>query len=165
MNLREDKHWSYGCRSGIGDARGPRVFVVSAPVQTDKTKESLIEVQRELADVIGSRPGTEEELAKVKAQQTLSLPGRWETNGAVLGSLAQLVTYRLPDDYWSTFAGKVRALTTADVNAAAKKIVDPVRSVWIVVGDRAKIEAGVREANIGEVIVIDADGQRVEPKS
>jgi zinc protease len=165
MNLREDKHWSYGSRSSIGDARGPRVFVVSAPVQTDKTKESLLEVQRELAGIIGSRPGTEEELAQVKAQQTLSLSGRWETNGAVLGSLAELVTYRLPDDHWRTFAGKVRALTTADVNAAAKHIVDPTRSVWIVVGDRAKIEAGVREANIGEVIVIDADGQRVGPKS
>ena len=165
MNLREDKHWSYGSRSSIGDSRGPRVFVVSAPVQTDKTKESLIEVQRELADIIGSRPGTEAELAQVKAQQTLSLSGRWETNSAVLGSLADLVQYRLPDDHWSTFAGKVRALTASDVNSAAKRIVDPPRAVWIVVGDRAKIEAGVREAGIGEVIVIDADGQRVEPRS
>jgi zinc protease len=162
MNLREDKHWSYGARSSIRDARGPRLFTVSAPVQTDKTRESLLEVQRELAGIIGDRPGTEEELAQVKAQQTLSLSGRWETNGAVLGSLAEQVQYRLPDDHWQTFAGKVRALTTSDVNAAARRIVDPARCVWIVVGDRAKIEAGVREAGIGEVIVIDADGQPVE---
>jgi zinc protease len=162
MNLREDKHWSYGSRSSIGDARGPRLFVVTAPVQTDKTKESLIEVQRELSDVIGPRPGTDAELAQVKAQQTLSLSGRWETNSAVLGSLAELVQYGLPDDYWSTFAGKVRALTTDDVNAAAKRIIAPPHCVWIIVGDRAKIEKGVRETGIGEVVVIDADGHRVE---
>ncbi len=161
MNLREDKHWSYGARSGIRDAKGPRVFVVSAGVQTDKTKESMLEVQKELAEVIGARPGTQKELDEVKAQQTLSLSGRWETNGAVLGSLAELVRYGLPDDYWKTFAGKVRALDLAAVDAAARKIVEPARCVWIVVGDRNKIEAGVREAGIGEVIVIDADGERV----
>ncbi|NOT28997.1 MAG: insulinase family protein [Planctomycetes bacterium] len=162
MNLREDKHWSYGARSGIRDAQGPRAFVMSAGVQTDKTKESLLEMKKELADVIGARPGTQAELDQVKAQQTLSLPGRWETNNAVLGSLAELVQYGLRDDHWNTFSGKVRALTTDDVNAAAKQIIDPARCIWIVVGDRAKIEAGVREAGLGEVIVIDADGERVD---
>ncbi len=165
MNLREDKHWSYGARSGLRDAKGPRAFVVNAPVQTDKTRESLLEVQKELADIIGARPGSQEELDQVKAQQTLSLSGRWETNSAVLGSLADIVQYGLPDDHWSTFAGRVRALTTEDVNAAAGRIVAPARCVWIVVGDRAKIEAGVREVGIGDVIVIDADGQPVDAKS
>lgn len=101
----------------------------------------------------------------MQAQQTLSLSGRWETNGAVLGSLAELVQYGLPDDHWRTYAGKVRALTTEAVNAAARRVVDPACCVWIVVGDRAKIEQGVREAGIGEVIVIDADGQPVQPGS
>jgi zinc protease len=161
MNLREDKHWSYGARSSIGDAKGPRVFLVSAGVQTDKTMESMREVQRELAEVIDARPGTQEELDEVKAQQTLSLSGRWETNGAVLGSLAELVRYGLPDEHWSTFAKRVNALSIEDVNTATQKIVTPARAVWIVVGDRAKIEAGVREAGIGDVIVIDADGEVV----
>jgi len=163
MNLREDKHWSYGSRSGLRDAKGPRALVVNAPVQTDKTKESLIEVKKELTEILDARPGTQEELDQVKAQLTLSLPGSWETNGAVLGSLSQLVRYGLPDDHWRTYAGKVRALTTADVNSAAHKVVAPQHAVWMVVGDRAKIEAGVREAGIGEVVVIDADGKRVEP--
>ncbi len=165
MNLREDKHWSYGARSGLRDAKGPRAFVVSAPVQTDKTKESLLELQKELAELIGARPGTEAELDQVKAHQTLSLSGRWETSSAVLGSLAEIVQYGLPDDHWSTYPEKVRALSTDEVNAAAKRIVDPARCVWIVVGDREKIEQGVRDAGIGEVIVIDADGEVVEPRS
>ena len=164
MNLREDKHWSYGARTRLGDAIGPRAFVVNAPVQTDKTKESLLEIQKELADILGSRPATQTELDQAKAEETLTLAGRWETNSAVLASLAQLVRYELPDDYWTTYAGQVRALTTADVDAAAKTIIDPRRAVWIVVGDRAKIEPGVREAGIGEVVVIDADGKPVGPK-
>jgi zinc protease len=164
MNLREDKHWSYGSRTSLRDAIGPRAFVVNAPVQTDKTKESLIEIKKELGDIIGGRPGTQAELDQSKALETLTLAGRWETSNAVLGSLAELVRYGLPDDYWATYAGKVRALTTDDINAAAKTIVDPKRAVWIVIGDRAKIEQGVRDAGIGEVIVIDADGKPVGPK-
>jgi zinc protease len=164
MNLREDKHWSYGARTRIGDALGPRAFVVNAPVQTDKTKESLIEVKKELDDILASRPTTPAELDQAKAEQTLTLSGRWETNNAVLASLAEIARYGLPDDYWSTYAGKVRALTKPDVDAAAKTIVAPARAVWIVVGDRAKIEQGVRDANIGEVVVIDPDGKPVGPK-
>jgi zinc protease len=165
MNLREDKHWSYGARTRLGDAKGPRVYAVNAPVQTDKTKESLLEIQKELTELIGSRPGTQAELDAAKAQETLTLSGSWETNNAVLGSLAQIVQYGLPEDYWTTYAGKVRALTVDEVNGAAKKIVDPAHCVWIVVGDRSKIEAGVREANLGDVVVIDADGKPLGPKN
>jgi zinc protease len=163
MNLREDKHWSYGARSRIGDAIGPRAFVVDAPVQTDKTAESMLEIQKELQGITGDRVPTQDELDQAKALQTLTLAGRWETSSAVLGSLAHLVRYGLPDDYWTTYAGKVRALELDDVTAAAKTIVDPKRAVWIVVGDRAKIEQSVRDTGIGEVIVIDADGQPVGP--
>jgi zinc protease len=124
----------------------------------------MLEVQKELAQILGDKPPMQEELDETKAQLTLSLPGSWETNGAVLGSLTDLVSYGLPDDHWRTYAARVRALQLADVNAAAHTIVAPARAVWIVVGDRAKIEAGVREAGIGEVVVIDADGQRLGAK-
>jgi zinc protease len=161
MNLREDKGWSYGSRSSIRSARGPRAFVVNAPVQTDKTKEAMLEVQKELTEILSTRPTTGEELAKTVASTTLSLPGRWETNSAVLGSLAELVRNNYARDHWSTYAERVRALTPADLDAAAKSVVRPNQAVWIVVGDRAKIEAGVREAGIGDVVVIDADGRPV----
>jgi zinc protease len=165
MNLREDKHWSYGARASIADAKGPRLFVVTAPVQTDKTKESMLEVQKELSEILAARPASEKELDLVKKQSTLSLSGSWETNSAVLGSLSQIVRYGLADDYWATYAGKVRALTLDQVNAAAHQVVDPAKATWIVVGDRAKVEQGIKEAGIAEVVVIDADGQPIGPKS
>jgi zinc protease len=164
MNLREDKHWSYGAGSFFVDARGQRPFLAYAPVQTDKTKESVAEVARELKEILNGRPATDDELAKAKDSQTLTLAGQWETAGAVSGSLQDMVRYGLAEDYYATFAGKVRALGSKDVSAAAK-VLHPERMVWVVVGDRAKIEAGLRELNLGEVRYLDADGKPVTPES
>jgi zinc protease len=165
MNLREDKHWSYGARSGFGNAKGPRLLVVNAPVQTDKTKESLQEIVKEFEGIVGPKPVTSEDLELVKRQSTLSLSGSWETNASVLGSIGSILRYGWPDDYWATYSGKVRAVTLEQVNAAAAQLVAPAKATWIVVGDRAKIEQAVRDAGIGEVVVIDPDGKVAGPKS
>ncbi|HYT69974.1 MAG TPA: hypothetical protein VEK78_01250, partial [Gemmatimonadales bacterium] len=115
------------------------------------------EVLKELRGIRGERPVTADELAFAKSSQTLTLPGRWETNGAVLGSLAEIVRFGLGDRYYDTFAQQVNALAERDA-AQAAQLIEPDRLVWVVVGDRAKIEAGIRELNLGEVSFIDADG-------
>jgi len=159
MNLREDKHWSYGAFTLVWDARGQRPFIAYAPVQTDKTKESMIEVDRELRGILGPKPIAADELAKAQANLTLTLPGNWETMDAVQGSLEQLVTYGLDDHYYETYAQRVRALTIPDATTAAQEAIRPDHLVWVVVGDRAKIEPGIRELNFGEVRFLDADGK------
>jgi zinc protease len=161
MNLREGKHWSYGAFSLLFDARGQRPFIVYAPVQTDKTKESLTEVVNELRGIVRDRPVTAEELAKAQANLTLSLPGQWETIGAVGGSIAEIVRFELPHDYYSTFASNVKALQVADLSSVARETVQPDKLVWVVVGDRAKIESGIRELNLGPLSLLDADGRPV----
>ena len=158
-NLRTDKHWSYGAYSFLMSARGPRLFVAYAPVQTDKTGESMTEIGRELRAFLGEQPPTGEELAKVKRAQTLSLPGRWETASAVLGDIAEIVTYELPDDYWDTYPERVRGLTIEQVSQAAESVIAPDNLLWVVVGDREKIEAEIRELGIGEIALLDADGK------
>jgi zinc protease len=159
MNLREDKHWSYGASSFYWDARGQRPFVIFAPVQTDKTKESMAEIDKEVRGILAGKPPTAEELAKVQANETLSLPGSRETMTEVANSIETLVEYGLPDDYYDKYAGRVRALQVSDIEAIAKRVVRPDNLVWVVVGDRAKIEAGVRELNLGELKFLDADGK------
>ena len=159
MNLREGKHWSYGAFTFIWDARGQRPFIAYAPVQTDKTKESMIEVDRELRGILGPRPVAADELAKAQANLTLTLPGNWETMDAVQGSLEQLVTFGLDDHYYETYAQRVRALTIPDAAGAAEETIRPDHLVWVVVGDRSKIEAGIRELNFGEIRFLDADGK------
>jgi zinc protease len=161
MNLREDKHWSYGASSLVLGARFQRPFLAFSPVQTDKTKESLIEMNKELRAILSDRPVTPEELARTQANETLSLPGSRETLDAVGVSVTTILDSRWPDDYYNTMSGKIRALKTGDLDAAAKQVVHPDNLIWIVVGDRAKIEAGIRELNFGEIHFIDADGNPI----
>ena len=161
MNLREDKHWSYGASSFVLGARFQRPFLAFAPVQTDKTKESLVEMNKELRAILADRPVTSDELARTQANETLSLPGSRETLDAVGGSIATILDSRWPDDYYDTMSGKIRALKTSDLDAAAKQVVHPDNLIWIVVGDRAKIEAGIRELNLGEIRFIDANGNPI----
>jgi zinc protease len=163
MNLREDKHWSYGARSMIFDAAGQRPFFVYASVQTDKTKESMAEIKKELTGIRsrGSRPPTYDELAKIKDKKTLTLPGRWETNGAVMADIVEMVRFDLPEDHWNTFAGEVRALTLEDIRQQADRALQPGHMVWVVVGDKAKVVEGIRELRLGEIRHIDADGNPI----
>ena len=163
MNLREDKHWSYGARTRLIDARGPRPFTVTAPVQTDRTKESMQEIYAELTGIRTDRPVTSEELAKAKDLRTLTLPGRWETNRAVSADIVSMVRYGLEFDHYDTYVEQVRSLETSDLAAAARDIIRPDRLVWIVVGDRAVIEDGIRELELGELHHIDADGIPIAP--
>ena len=144
MNLREDKGWSYGARTQIVAARGQRPFMAVAPVQTDKTSAAMAELKREIEAIRGARPPEAEEIAKVKDRRTLSLPGRWETASAVLGSLSEIVRFGLPEDYWHTYADAVRSLSEAEIRQAAVDVVRPEGLIWIVVGDRSRIEEGIR---------------------
>jgi zinc protease len=161
MNLRENKHWSYGSFTFLRDAKGQRPFVAYAPVQTDKTKEALIELRQELNGILSQRPATAEEIARAKSELTLTLPGNWETMGAVAGSLSDIVTFGLDDRYFDTYGDRIRAQDAATVTAAAKEVIHPDRLVWVVVGDRSKVEAGIRELKLGEIRFIDADGKPI----
>lgn len=158
MNLREDKHWSYGAGSFLPNARGQRLFLAYAPVQTDKTKESVVEVGKELRGILKDKLITADELSMAKTNLTQSLPGIWETNTAVGDAIKEIVEFRLTPDYYSTYAGKIKALSVTNLNEAATKVVRPESLVWVIVGDREKIEKGIRELNLGEVRLIDTDG-------
>jgi zinc protease len=161
MNLREDKHWSYGARTLVYDARGPRMFLAYAAVQSDKTSESIQEAKKELTGLTGERPVSADELTKTRELMTRTLPGRWETIGAVQGSIDEILEFGLPLDYYETYATAVRALDVPQVVAASKKVVQPDRLVWVIVGDRQKIEPGIRALGLGTIEIIDADGKPV----
>ena len=159
MNLREDKHWSYGAQTLFWDARGQRPFIVFAPVQTDKTKESIQEIQKELRGILGTVTITDAELAMAKNTLVLTLPGQWETMAAVAQSLRDIVTFGLPDTYYATYGDKVKALTPAELVKAASNAVHPDNIAWVVVGDYAKIKDGLASLGMGEVKLIDAEGK------
>jgi predicted Zn-dependent peptidase len=161
MNLREDKHWAYGAYSFTQEALGQRPYLLYAPVQTDKTAESAAELQKEVKAVVGARPLTSEEIAKIKVNDVRSLPGSYETAGSVLGALTGNALYHRPDDYVATLKARTEAQTDADVRAAAAEIIKPEALTWVIVGDLSKIEAPVRALNLGAIQVVDANGQPV----
>ena len=164
MNLREDKHWAYGAFSFTQEALGQRPYLLYAPVQTDKTAESAAEMLKEVKGVIGDRPLTGAEIAKIKANDVRSLPGAYETAGAVLGALEENALYDRPDDYVSTLKQRTEAQTDDEVRAAARQVIKPDALTWVIVGDLSRIEQPVRALELGEVSIIDADGNPVAAK-
>ena len=162
MNLREDKHWAYGAFSFSPNAEGQRMFLMYAPVQTDKTGPAAAEVQKEASD-LDRKPNrcTEEEIVKVKNGDMRAMPGQYESAGAVLGAMQGIVVYHRPDDYVQTFKHRVEAQKDADIQAAAKEVVKPNALTWVIVGDRKQIEQPVRALNLGALQVLDADGNVV----
>lgn len=163
MNLREDKHWSYGAGGFVMGARQERPFMVYAPVQTDKTAESVLEIRKELSEFVSTNPATAAELDKVKTNEVLKLPGQWETNSSVAGSVANLVRYGLPDDYYQQYDANVRNLSLDQVRSVSSQVVRPGEVNWFMVGDRAKIIEKLDELGFDQIIEIDADGNPKTP--
>jgi predicted Zn-dependent peptidase len=161
MNLREDKHWAYGAGSFIPDARGQRPYIAFAPVQTDKTSESVLEIKKEFEQFIGIKPVTQEEFEKDKANTVLQIPGLWETNNAVAGSILESVSYDLPDDYWQNYGKNVKNLKLGDIHNVAEKMVEPSKLKWFIVGDKEKILPGLQKLGFTEIIQVDPDGNPV----
>jgi len=159
MNLREDKHWSYGVRSLVSPALGQRQFLSVSPVQTDKTGAALKELVGEYRNIAGARPIAGDELKFAQDNKTLRLPGSFETAGQLAGAYSTILQYGLPEDYFNTYTGKALALTPQEANALAARSFIANRLVWVVVGDMAKVEKDIRDLKLGEVRRIDVDGK------
>jgi zinc protease len=138
-NLRETKGWSYGVASLINDRAERLLFAVYAPVQTDQTGPSIRELQGEMTRYLGPKGTTPEETALATQGSARELPGAFETSGAVLDGVAKIETYKRPDNYFATLPARYRTMTPADLDAAARRTIDPAKLVWVVVGDAAKV--------------------------
>jgi zinc protease len=159
MNLREQKHWSYGARSGLPEALGQRPWLLSAPVQTDKTLESIAEIRRELAGFVGPQPATTDEIAKIKQRDVRALSGQFETHASVSGAIADIVRFGRPDDWVRTLRQRLEAQTDAGVQQAAARAFRPDALTWVIVGDLGQLEEPIRKLGLGDVQVLDADGR------
>ena len=162
LNLREDKGWSYGSGSMLSTDRFQPIFMVSAPVQADRTAEAVTEIQRELEEYIGSRPATPEEFNQSRERRVRSLAGRFETGRSLLNSLLSSAQMGRPWDYPLRYAEALQNVTLEDVHAAARELIHPDRLTWVIVGDLSLFEGDVRALGIGEVVQVDAFGLPVE---
>jgi zinc protease len=161
MNLREAKGWSYGASTLFLNGKGPRPWLIYAPVQADKTRDSLVELKREVSEIVTSRPITDEEFERARLQSIRALPGSLETAANVLDALAGAAASGRPLDWTATLASRYRAMTLGDVQAAAGEVVHADDLVWVVVGDRAALETDLRALGLAPIEIWDVDGQPV----
>jgi predicted Zn-dependent peptidase len=155
MNLREEHGYSYGAGSSFDMRLSAGPFVASAGVQSDKTVESLQEFFKELNGI--RQPIPAEDLTRAKNYEALGFPAEFETTAGMAGNLSQLVIYGLPETFFNDYITRILAVTPAEVARVATQYIQPDRFAVVVVGDLAKIEKGIRAANLGPVKVVTAD--------
>lgn len=139
-DLRETKGWSYGVRGTINALEGRVPYLISAPVQANRTGESIAALLEQYRSFLGTNGVTGAELERTINGNTRSLAGGFETSAQLLGALRSNALYQRPDDYYETVASRTRALSAADLDSAARAAIDPSRFVWIVVGDASVVQ-------------------------
>jgi predicted Zn-dependent peptidase len=140
MDLREEKHWTYGASGNFSRNAFAAPYVLSAPVQADKTGPALAAMKQDVAAYLTTAPMTAAEFERSINSATRSLSGEFETSGDVLTAMQANDLYRRPDDYYATVASRYRALTLPQATGALKGAIDPAKLVWVVVGDAAKVK-------------------------
>jgi predicted Zn-dependent peptidase len=149
QNLREEHGYAYGAGSQFDFRPQPGPFLAGASVQTEVTDKALSEFIKELRGIMGAIP--EAELQRAKNYVALSYPSSFQTVGQIAGELAELVQYNLPDSYFNEYIEKIVKVSQAELQAAARKHLDPERVEIVIVGDRAKVEAGLKTLGLGEL--------------
>lgn len=160
QNLRETKGFTYGASSGFAMRRLAGPFTASASVVTAKTDSSLIEFFRELRRMRDSIVPAEE-VAKAKTYIALGLPEAFETTRGAAGQFLDVLGNDLPLDYWSTYTARINAVTPHDVQRVARQYINPDQFAVVLVGDRSRIEDGVRALNEGPISIRDLWGAEI----
>ena len=161
MNLREDKGWTYYAYATTLDARGERMWLLYSPIQTDKTVDGWAEMMREADEFSTNNPASEAELAQILANRTNSLPGAYETSGAVLGNMLDNERFGRPFDDVTTLKTRYQALSLDDIRQSAEINLKADEMIWLMIGDLSQIEDKVRALGVGTVEVWDKDGNKV----
>jgi zinc protease len=156
MNLREDKGYSYGASSAFLALRSLGPFYAAAPVQTNSTKESIVELLKEVRELGSTRPLTQQEIEDSKNNITKRYPQNFQTLSGIATQLSNIYLYNLPDDEWSQYLTKIAAVTPDSAANAAKEHLKQDGILIVVVGDRKKIEPAIKELNLGEIQVLDS---------
>jgi zinc protease len=158
MNIREDKGYTYSPGSGVTALRQHGYLSVSAAVRNDVVAASLTEIFYEM-DKLRSLPVPDSELADAQNYLSGVFSMGLATQDGLLSQYATVALNELPDDYLETYRQKVRALTSEDILATARRYFNSANMQIVVVGDRAQIET--QAALFGELEIYDAQGKRL----
>lgn len=153
MNLREKHGYTYGAFSTFQYRRGVGPFEAGGAIRTDATAPATSEIFKELKGIRESEL-TPDELQKAKDSFSKSLVGNFETTESVSETAGLQLVFGLPLEYYRDLPEKIEKVNAADALRVAKEFIHPGASIVVAVGDRAKIEPGLKELNLGEVKVV-----------
>jgi zinc protease len=162
LNLREDKGWTYGARSGFSGDEYSGTFEFSSGIRADATDSALVEVMKDVKNYFESGP-TNEELAFMKSAIGQSDALRYETGPQKAQFIRRILDYNLPANYTEVQQKMLKGMTKEQMQAMAKKYLDPNKMNILLVGDKAKILDGVKKLGY-EIVELDSDGNKVEGK-
>ncbi len=149
LQIREEKGWSYGVRTGVTAPEGQRLFTFSAPVQADRTGDSVALALDVIGQFAGGNKGVDaNEFNRVTDGNIRGLPNRFQTNGQVLRALLDLQARGRPDDYYSKLPDTYRAIRTNAIDQAARDYLGAGGLTIVVVGDRDVIDPQLAKLNL-----------------
>jgi len=156
LNLREDKGYTYGARSGFSGSRIPGPFTASASVRTDSTADSVVQFMNEIT---GYRESgiTPEELQFTKDAIGQSEARNYETPGQKAGLLNQIINYDLDSDFVSRQQDVLSSLNVQRVQELAQQHLLIEQMKILVVGDKAVIGESLAELGY-PIIEMDEEG-------
>jgi zinc protease len=163
-NIREEKGYSYGVFSFPAPYSKYGMWRASGGVQTSKTKESVVEFEKELKFIAGEKPVSETELTNAKHERIRGYAQQFESMGRVADQISDLWVTDMPMSELQREPDELQKATLDSVNAAARKYAATSGATLLLVGDLSKIESGVRDLNLGEVVLLDAEGKLVTKK-
>jgi len=153
MDLREDKHWTYGASGRFARAEGATPYIIASGVQADRTGDSIVAAMGDVSAYVGDKPMTQEEFDRAITGAIRSLPGSFETSRAVMGAMVSNLLYNRPDDYYATIADKYRALTLPELRSVIGRAIDPKKTIWVVVGDAKTVRAQLDKVGLPVEVV------------
>lgn len=161
LNLREDKGWTYGARTGNSGSEYPGVFVFAAGIKTRATDSALREVISEFEryQKDGINPDELEYTKKAIRQGDVL---NYETSFDKARFLNLIEQYNLPSNYVAQQTEVLNALTEAEIDAVAKDMADINKMVIVVVGDEELIEDGLKDLGWGKLKTVDPDKIKVK---
>ncbi|MGB7070214.1 MAG: pitrilysin family protein [Pyrinomonadaceae bacterium] len=162
LNLREDKGYSYGVFSEPQHFANSGTWIAGGGVQTNKTKESIVEFVKELKYIAGEKPITDKEFTTARLAKIRGYAQQFEAYSRIGQQIADLWVAGLPFSTLQAETDEISKLQLAGVNAVAAKYAVPAGTSLLLVGDLSQIEEGVRQLNLGEVVILDVEGRLVK---
>jgi predicted Zn-dependent peptidase len=139
QDIRETRGWSYGLNGRVNPLEHQTPYIVNAPVQSDRTGESIAVLIDQYRAFLSDRGVTAAERERTVNGNVRQLPGSFESSANVLNALRTNALYGRPDNYWETLAPRYEAMTADQMDAEARRVLDHAGMVWVVVGDASVV--------------------------